>query len=164
MELALQVRTKLGFIDGSVEKNFENDFLASQWDRCNSVVLSWILNSVSEDLYVGQIFSKISKDVWDELKETYDGSAIYNLHKQINSTTQSGLSTSAYYHKLNSLWRQYDMLTKLPKCTCNASTTLNEFSISSNSCSLLGVITGPGTGPNSNREHINLRTENRTMN
>jgi hypothetical protein len=90
MELALQVKNKLGFIDGSVLKDSENDVLVGQWDRCNSVVLSWILNSGFEDLYVGQIFSKVAKDVWDELRETYskvDGSVIYSLYKQINSTT-----------------------------------------------------------------------------
>lgn len=86
MELALQVKNKLGFIDGTELKNTEDDILSKQWDRCNSVVLSWILNSISEELYVGQIFSKLAQDVWEELKETYskvDGSVVYNLYKQI---------------------------------------------------------------------------------
>ncbi|KAK1420482.1 hypothetical protein QVD17_22111 [Tagetes erecta] len=130
MELALQVKNKLGFIDGSELKNTKNESLSKQWDRCNSVVLSWILNSISEELYVGQIFSKLALDVWEELKETYskiDGSVIYNLYKQINSTTQNGSPISDYYHKLNSLWRQYDMLAKLPKCTCNSSIAVTDF-------------------------------------
>lgn len=130
MELALTVKNKIGFIDGTEIKDFDNDVLGKQWDRCNSVVLSWILNSISEELYSGQVFSKIAKDVWDELKETYskiDGSVIYNLYKQINSTVQDGSPISDYYHKLNSLWRQYDILTKLPKCTCNSSAAITEF-------------------------------------
>nr|GFA02885.1 ribonuclease H-like domain-containing protein [Tanacetum cinerariifolium] len=28
-----------------------------KWERCNSIVLSWLLNSVSEDPFFGQIFS-----------------------------------------------------------------------------------------------------------
>ncbi|KAK1411971.1 hypothetical protein QVD17_32863 [Tagetes erecta] len=130
MELALKVKNKLGFIDGTVVKTLDDPVLGNQWDRCNSVVLSWILNSISEELYVGQIFSKIALDVWVELKETYsklDGSVIYNLYKQINSTTQNGSSVSDYYHKLNSLWRQYDAITKLPKCTCNSSLQVTDF-------------------------------------
>ncbi|GKA67963.1 hypothetical protein Tco_0767880 [Tanacetum coccineum] len=31
--------------------------LAINWERCNSIVLSWLLNSVSEELFLGQIFS-----------------------------------------------------------------------------------------------------------
>ncbi|KAI3825951.1 hypothetical protein L1987_07722 [Smallanthus sonchifolius] len=130
MELALQVKNKLGFIKGSITKNTEDQVLSDQWDRCNSVVLSWILNSISEELYMGQIFSKVAQDIWEELHETYskvDGSVVYNLYKQINSTTQNGSLVSDYYHKLNSLWRQYDTITKLPTCTCSASAKLIEF-------------------------------------
>ncbi|GKB95352.1 putative transcription factor interactor and regulator CCHC(Zn) family protein, partial [Tanacetum coccineum] len=29
------------------------------------------LRSVTEELYMGQIFSKLAMEVWDELKETY---------------------------------------------------------------------------------------------
>ncbi|GJY90866.1 hypothetical protein Tco_0506062 [Tanacetum coccineum] len=29
-----------------------------------------------------------------------------------------GTSVANYYHRLNSLWREFDALTKLPKCTC----------------------------------------------
>ncbi|GJW25670.1 retrotransposon protein, putative, ty1-copia subclass [Tanacetum coccineum] len=47
---------------------------------------------VLPDLYKGQVFCKNSKNVWDELKETYDiqdGSLIYNLHNKIYTLTQS---------------------------------------------------------------------------
>ncbi|KAJ0545438.1 putative retrotransposon gag domain, retrotransposon Copia-like protein [Helianthus annuus] len=130
MELALLVKNKTGFIDGTCVKSTSNTTLAKQWERCNSVVLSWILNSISEELYVGQIFSKIASEVWAELKETYnkiDGSIIYNLHQQINSTGQNGLSVSDYYHKLNCMWRQYDTLINHPKCTCAAADEISKF-------------------------------------
>ena len=100
-----------------------------QWDRCNSVVLSWILNSISEDLFSGQVFSNSAHDVWEELKETYDkvdGSVTFNLHQKINSLTQNGSSISDYYHKLNSFWKQFDALVKLPTCTCHASKEFKE--------------------------------------
>ncbi|GJZ90444.1 ribonuclease H-like domain-containing protein [Tanacetum coccineum] len=32
----------------------------------------WILESLSQELYVGQVYSKIAFEVWTELKETYD--------------------------------------------------------------------------------------------
>ncbi|GJZ33298.1 putative RNA-directed DNA polymerase [Tanacetum coccineum] len=88
---------------------------------CNSVVLGWLLGSIFDELYLGQIFSKIPSEVWDELKETYDkfnGSITFDLHHQINTLNQNGSSLSDYYHKLNSLWKQFDALVKLPACTC----------------------------------------------
>ncbi|XP_071740295.1 uncharacterized protein [Rutidosis leptorrhynchoides] len=93
MLLTLNTKNKKGFIDGTYE------------------------------LYLGQIFSNNYVIVWQELKETYDkidGSITFNLHKQINSLTQGGSSVSEYYHKLNTLWKQFDALVKLPKCVCTA--------------------------------------------
>lgn len=124
MTLALETKNKLGFIDGSCPRPKNDIVLERQWDKCNSVVLSWILSSLTEDLFLGQVFSKESSKVWEELKETYDkvdGSSTFNLYQQINAFSQNGSSVSEYYHKLNFLWRQFDALVKLLTCTCNAS-------------------------------------------
>ncbi|GJV50973.1 putative transcription factor interactor and regulator CCHC(Zn) family protein [Tanacetum coccineum] len=122
MTLALQTKKKIGFINGGCKKPTEKS-LANQWDLCNYVVLSWILGSISQDLYLGQCFSTSPKEVWDELKETYgklNGSETFNLHHQINSLKQNGTHVSDYYHTLNGLWRQFDAITKLPACSCAA--------------------------------------------
>ncbi|GJX23853.1 ribonuclease H-like domain-containing protein [Tanacetum coccineum] len=57
------------------------------------------------------------------VKKTHDrvdGSIVFNLLQKINTFKQGGLLVSEYYHKLNSLWREFDILTKLPDCTCVA--------------------------------------------
>lgn len=129
VKLALHTKNKLGFITGNCKKTTSDGQLADQWERCNSVVLSWILGCVSEELYLGQIFSKNAKIVWDELEETYnkeDGSVIFNLHYKIHSLTQSGSTLSEYYHKFNSLWRQFESLVNLPDCTCDSSTEMKK--------------------------------------
>nr|GEW23967.1 ribonuclease H-like domain-containing protein [Tanacetum cinerariifolium] len=56
-----------------------------------------------------------------ELNETYDkvdGFVVYNLLQIINTVKQGGTSVADCYHRLNSLWREFDALTRLPKCTC----------------------------------------------
>ncbi|GKA11826.1 ribonuclease H-like domain-containing protein [Tanacetum coccineum] len=123
MLLALEGKNKTGFIDGSCRRSNTDEILGKQWDRVNAVVLGWILNSISEELFLGQIFSKRAKNVWDELKDTYDkvdGSVTFNLHHKINSLSQNGSSIADYYHKLNALWKQFDALVQLPRCTCHA--------------------------------------------
>ncbi|GKF22185.1 hypothetical protein Tco_0074507, partial [Tanacetum coccineum] len=99
------------------------NLLSDQWDRCNVVVLSWILGSLSQDVYLGHVFSDNAAIVWKELQETYDiidGSIVFSLLQKINSFKQGGLPVSKYYHKLNSLWREFDILTKLLDCVCEA--------------------------------------------
>ncbi|XP_071727003.1 uncharacterized protein [Rutidosis leptorrhynchoides] len=93
LKLAFQTKNKLGFIDCTcirIRYEYEDDeVLLNQWDMCNSVVLTWILISLSEDVYNGQIFSKTAESV------------------------QCGQSFSDYYHKLNAMWREYDDMIKI---------------------------------------------------
>ncbi|KAJ0557342.1 putative retrotransposon Copia-like protein [Helianthus annuus] len=63
MSLALRVKNKIGFIDGTIVKLDDNDILATQWDMCNSVVLTWKSNSVSKELYLGHVYSKSAAEV-----------------------------------------------------------------------------------------------------
>nr|GEV44781.1 ribonuclease H-like domain-containing protein [Tanacetum cinerariifolium] len=72
MLLALEGKNKNGFIDGSCKRSNTDKGLGKQWDRINAIVLGWILNSISEKLFLGQFFSKRAKHVLEELKETYD--------------------------------------------------------------------------------------------
>ncbi|XP_071687077.1 uncharacterized protein [Rutidosis leptorrhynchoides] len=123
MLLALATKNKVCFVDGTLAKNENDPVLVSQWERCNSVVLSWVLGCLSEELYSGQIFSNLASVVWKDLKETYDkvdGSMTFKLHHQINTLKQNGNTLSEYYHKLTSLWKQYDAMTSIPACTCGA--------------------------------------------
>nr|GEY66207.1 hypothetical protein [Tanacetum cinerariifolium] len=125
MKLALQIKHKMGFITGTCVRT---DYVASaplleQWDMCNVVVLNWILSSLSQEVYLGHVFSNNAATVWNELKDTYDridGSIVFNLLQKTNSFKQGGLPVSEYYHKLNSLWRENEILTKLLDYTCNA--------------------------------------------
>ncbi|KAJ0834657.1 putative RNA-directed DNA polymerase [Helianthus annuus] len=130
MKLALEAKNKFGFINGKCEKPNDDDVLAAQWDRCNSVVLTWLLNSVSEELFLGQVFSKLASEVWTDLKETYDkvdGSVVYDLYKRINCISQNGSLVAEYYNKLTTMWKQFDAMVQLPSCSCQAAKDYNDF-------------------------------------
>ncbi|GKA22165.1 hypothetical protein Tco_0708127 [Tanacetum coccineum] len=91
MKIALKGNNKMGFVDGYFVKLVTSVVLAKQWERCNAVVLGWILNSLSPELYLGQVYSEIAFDVWNELQETYDktdGFIIFNVIYKINVLKQ----------------------------------------------------------------------------
>lgn len=50
------------------------------------------------------------------------------MHQRISSLTQSGLSVSDYFNKLDALWKEFDGLTNLTDCTCEAATQFNNHS------------------------------------
>ncbi|XP_022023668.1 uncharacterized protein LOC110923922 [Helianthus annuus] len=96
----------------------------------NYVVCSNAMKLALMELYVGQVYSRLASEVWDDLKDTYDkvdGSVVFGLFQKINSVSQNGASVSEYYHKINTMWKQFDAMLQLPSCTCNASTKFNEF-------------------------------------
>ncbi|GJV88133.1 putative RNA-directed DNA polymerase [Tanacetum coccineum] len=76
------------------DTNPSNPDLANQWDMCNSVVVTWILNSLSPELFAGAIYTKTASKIWNELKETYD--------------------------KVDGSVKQLDAMVGLPTCTCDA--------------------------------------------
>ncbi|GJW31157.1 hypothetical protein Tco_0051189 [Tanacetum coccineum] len=84
----------MGFINGTCVKETyaAGASLLEQWDRCNVVVLNWILSSLSQDVYLGHVFSNNAATVCRELQETYDrvdGSIVFNLMQKINSFKQA---------------------------------------------------------------------------
>ncbi|KAM0035399.1 putative retrotransposon gag domain, retrotransposon Copia-like protein [Helianthus debilis subsp. tardiflorus] len=131
MRLALEVKNKFGFIDGKCEKPKDDVVLAKQWDRCNSVVITWLLNSISEELFLGQVFSKLASEVWTDLKESFDkvdGSIVYDLYKKINGISQNGSTVAEYYNRLTTMWKQFDAMVHIPSCSCQAAKDYNDFS------------------------------------
>nr|GEX24910.1 ribonuclease H-like domain-containing protein [Tanacetum cinerariifolium] len=49
-----------------------SDVLSAQWDRCNAMVLTWIMNIASQDVYMGLIYTENAATIWKELNEIYD--------------------------------------------------------------------------------------------
>lgn len=69
MRIAILGRNKLGLIDGKCRKANFSPNLADLWERCNAIVLSWIMNYVSKELLGGIVYSSDACAVWNDLKE-----------------------------------------------------------------------------------------------
>ncbi|GJV39998.1 ribonuclease H-like domain-containing protein [Tanacetum coccineum] len=112
MKLALQARNKYSFVDGTCLKNAysTSDVLSAQWDRCNAIVLTWIMNFVSQDVYIGLVYSDNAVDVWKELESTYDkvdGFVVFNfkqlsLHQQFMKLMQFLMGLDDCYQPVKS--------------------------------------------------------------
>ncbi|XP_022851410.1 uncharacterized protein LOC111373157 [Olea europaea var. sylvestris] len=71
MKIALSVKNKLGFINGSISRPAGNDDLLKSWMRNNNIVISWILNSVSKEISASIIYAESGQEIWNDLKERY---------------------------------------------------------------------------------------------
>ncbi|XP_019255045.1 PREDICTED: uncharacterized protein LOC109233619 [Nicotiana attenuata] len=106
--VALFLRNKLDFINGSSIKPPDNSPLARQWQRYNDLVVSWLINSLSEN-----IVRKLAKDIWSELEERYgqaDAARVFELKKELARISQGSLDIASYFNKIKQLWDEIDAL------------------------------------------------------
>ncbi|XP_075077240.1 uncharacterized protein LOC142163980 [Nicotiana tabacum] len=111
MRIQLLGKNKLGLIDGTLKREDVEEDLGHQWDRCNTIIMGWIISSVSKELMTGVVYAKNACRVWEDLKERFDkvnASRIYQLHKEITTLHQGSNSVSIYFTKLKELWDEYE--------------------------------------------------------
>ncbi|GJV52687.1 ribonuclease H-like domain-containing protein [Tanacetum coccineum] len=107
MKLALQARNKYCFVDGSClkESYATSDVLSAQWDRCNAMVLTWIMNVVSQDIYMGSrefdALTKLPKSSYD-VKCSCDAGKELGLHQQLMKLMQFLMGLDDYYQPVRS--------------------------------------------------------------
>ena len=60
---------KVAFVDGTLLQpaNSRNQV----WSRCNSMVLSWLLNFISKEIAASIIYIDIERDMWLDLKDSH---------------------------------------------------------------------------------------------
>ncbi|XP_075084971.1 uncharacterized protein LOC142168213 [Nicotiana tabacum] len=106
MRIALRGRNKLGLAEGTWKKKKFCENLWEQWERCNAIVLAWLMNAVTPQLVGGVVFGASAQAVWEDLREKFDkvdGSRSFNLHKEIATLYHGNSSVSVYYTKMKDL-------------------------------------------------------------
>ena len=118
---ALSVKNKLGFIDGSCVKPTANSNQSHQWQRCDDMVTSWILNSLTKEIADSVEYVSDSVELWKELEDRYDqtnGAKLYQIQKEINDLTQGNLDITVYYTRMKKLWEELSTLNVKNQCSC----------------------------------------------
>ncbi|WMV34576.1 hypothetical protein MTR67_027961 [Solanum verrucosum] len=125
MRIALLGKRKFGFVTGACSKESCKDKWQEQWETCNAIVLSWLMNIVAGELLGGIVYATSAHKVWEDLKERFDKVnrvRIYQLHREITTLAQGTNFVSTYFSKLKNLWSEYDDVVPSPSCECVRST------------------------------------------
>ncbi|XP_019238637.1 PREDICTED: uncharacterized protein LOC109218721 [Nicotiana attenuata] len=119
--IALSAKNKLGFIDGTCPAPtiISNEY--QPWTRCNNMVTSWLLNSLSKDIGDSVIYSKSTKELWTSLEHRFgrsNGAKLYHLRKELSCLVQGTSDIAGYFTKLKRPWDELDSLVCDVKCVC----------------------------------------------
>ncbi|XP_019260560.1 PREDICTED: uncharacterized protein LOC109238538 [Nicotiana attenuata] len=111
--IALSTKNKLGFIDGSCAAPSLTSKEYALWSRCNDMVTSWLLNSLSKDIGDSVLYSKSAKELRGSLEHRFgqsNGAKLYHLQKEIAKSVQGNNSIAGYFTQLKKVWDELDSL------------------------------------------------------
>ncbi|CAM8944625.1 unnamed protein product [Rhodiola kirilowii] len=120
MARALGIKAKLGFVQGLFPIPIDDPFALARWERCNNVILSWIANSVSEEISASLVHSTRCIQIWIDLQDQFGGDNAmreYSISKDISLLMQGDMLVSTYNGKLIQLWGDEDSYTNDELCT-----------------------------------------------
>jgi hypothetical protein len=124
MTMALTAKNKLAFVDGSLpQPAIDTGAEFQAWVRCNNMILSWILNSVSKEIAASVIYIDTCHGMWLDLKERFsqkNGPRVFQLQKSISALSQGDSSVSSYFTQLKSLWDELSNYRSIPPCSCGS--------------------------------------------
>ncbi|CAA7015851.1 unnamed protein product [Microthlaspi erraticum] len=129
MNIALDAKNKLAFVDGSLPRPSESHRHFRIWSRCNSMVKSWLLNSVSKQIYRSILRFNDASEIWKDLLTRFHITNLprsYQLSQQIWSLQQGSNDLATYYTKLKTLWDELDgadCVTTCGSCDCCKATS-----------------------------------------
>ncbi|XP_058006476.1 uncharacterized protein LOC131181632 [Hevea brasiliensis] len=129
MKIALGEKQKLGFVDGTINVLAEGIEAFEQWKRCDYVVTSRILNSISKNIAEDFIYTTSSKEMWDEISERFGESnrpMIYQLQRKVSSVSQENIQLHLTSQSQKRLWDELDSIDVLPPFTCGVSKEIAE--------------------------------------
>ncbi|XP_021749706.1 uncharacterized protein LOC110715433 [Chenopodium quinoa] len=122
MLISLSAKNKLGFVDGSISKPDSTSPLLRAWERCNSMIISWMLGVLDQNLARSVFYFSTAREIWQNLEERYgasSGTVLFALEQAITEIKQGTDDVSTFYTKLKRLWDQLDDVDPLPFCHCD---------------------------------------------
>ncbi|KAI3713165.1 hypothetical protein L1987_71738 [Smallanthus sonchifolius] len=123
MSIALSAKNKHGFVDRTVIRPTSSPNL-ELWKRCNDMVISWILNTLSSDISESVLYVETARQLWKELTDRYgqsNGAKYYQLQKSLSVISQGNDDVATYFTKIKAVWDELNAIEPIPPYTCGTS-------------------------------------------
>ena len=103
----------MGFLDGSYPEPATNDPSFSDWDINNSMVMSWLINSMETSIAEIYLLYPIAKAIWDTVTMAYsdfdDSSQMLHMRTWSRALRQGDSRVTQYFNSLTKLWQKLDL-------------------------------------------------------
>lgn len=83
------------------------------WDAENSIVMTWLVNSMDEDISSNYLCYSTATKLWDNMNQMYynlgNQSQVYELTLKLGEIRQRKDSVTKYFNSLKRLWQDLDL-------------------------------------------------------
>ncbi|XP_038704739.1 uncharacterized protein LOC120000683 [Tripterygium wilfordii] len=118
--MALEARNKQSLVDGTLSDIAVRDSRHTEWKRCNSLVVTWLLNCVSNDIAASLSSSVTARALW--YYHTYHSSNDTRIYE--SDTRQGSSSVIDYYTKQKSYSDELLYYNVILACNCGVRAAL----------------------------------------
>ncbi|XP_073133737.1 uncharacterized protein [Henckelia pumila] len=121
MRTTLWAKKKFAFIDGSVKQPPDNSSEQEYWWTVNSMLVSWIINTIKPTLRSTITYMEITKELLDDIKERFsvgNGPHIQQLKFELAECKQHWQNVVNYYGNIKMILEEFGKYEQYPTCRC----------------------------------------------
>ncbi|GAV58400.1 UBN2_3 domain-containing protein [Cephalotus follicularis] len=111
--LVIQGKGKIEYITGKVQQPDVNDPIYENWELNNSIVMTWLINSMELHISHTYLFLRTAKAIWDVVNKNYsdleNASQVFEIKNKLNDLRQGSMDITEYYNELQMLWQELDL-------------------------------------------------------
>ncbi|XP_060968360.1 retrovirus-related Pol polyprotein from transposon RE1 [Cannabis sativa] len=127
MIVALSARNKIQFVNGKLQQQDEDHDI---WNRCNDLVISWLLHSISIDIADSFMYKENAAEIRDDLQERVhqkNAPRVFEAKRSMQMLSQGSLDVTAYFTRRKALWDLIQQYRPIPACNCGAMKIVQEY-------------------------------------
>lgn len=114
VELFITGRGKKEYLSDKMVIPAETDVKFSTWEAENSMIMSWLLSSMTPEVSNTFMLYPTAAAIWKATKEMYSKSdniaELYELESQLKDMKQGDQTVSKFFGNLSHIWQQIDSL------------------------------------------------------
>lgn len=112
MLISLLAKNKLGYVNGLMHKpaTTKTELLKAQ-ERCNIMLISWILGVLDHNLALSVLYFNTSKEIWENQEERFgcsSGIILYGLQQMLNDLKHGSDDISTFFTENKRFWDKLD--------------------------------------------------------
>ena len=101
------------YLTGAVMTPKKGDHKYKGWKAENNMVMSWLINSMNNDIGENFLLYETAQEIWDAAKEIYSSNdntyELFAIESNLHDLRQGESSVTQYFNTLTKFWQQLDM-------------------------------------------------------